>query len=191
MENKKVIFLIVIVLIFLIIFSFKDKLLTIIYPRTYNEIVEKYAKEYNIQEDFILAVIKAESNFDNKIKSHKGAIGLMQIMEDTAIEIASKEGLQIDESNVKEKLLNPDININIGTKYLQELIEKYDNIELALTAYNAGTGNVNKWIEDGIIKKDGSNIEKVPFKETNKYVRTILRNYRIYREIYQNNKAKT
>ena len=115
----------------------------------------------------------------------------MQIMEDTAIEIASKEGLQIDESNVKEKLLNPDININIGTKYLQELIEKYDNIELALTAYNAGTGNVNKWIEDGIIKKDGSNIEKVPFKETNKYVRTILRNYRIYREIYQNNKAKT
>ncbi len=191
MENKKVIFLIVIVLIFLIIFSFKDKLLTIIYPRTYNEIVEKYAKEYNIQEDFILAVIKAESNFDNKIKSHKGAIGLMQIMEDTAIEIASKEGLQIDESNVKEKLLDPDININIGTKYLQELIEKYDNIELALTAYNAGTGNVNKWIEDGIIKKDGSNIEKVPFKETNKYVRTILRNYRIYREIYQNNKAKT
>ena len=191
MENKKVIFLIVIVLIFLIIFSFKDKLLTIIYPRTYNDIVEKYAKEYNIQEDFILAVIKAESNFDNKIKSHKGAIGLMQIMEDTAIEIASKEGLQIDESNVKEKLLDPDININIGTKYLQELIEKYDNIELALTAYNAGTGNVNKWIEDGIIKKDGSNIEKVPFKETNKYVRTILRNYRIYREIYQNNKAKT
>ena len=58
-------------------------------------------------------------------------------------------------------------------------------MELALAAYNAGIGNVNKWIEDGIIKEDGSNIENIPYKETNNYVRGILRDYAIYRNLYK------
>ena len=55
---------------------------------------------------------------------------------------------------------------------------------LAVTAYNAGIGNVNKWVQEGYIKIDGSDIENIPFKETNNYVRKIIRNYRIYKELY-------
>ena len=55
---------------------------------------------------------------------------------------------------------------------------------LALTAYNAGIGNVRTWIESGIIKEDGSDIENIPYKETNMYVRKILNNYRMYTQIY-------
>ena len=68
----------------------------------------------------------------------------------------------------------------MGTKYISILIQKYNNINLALTAYNAGSGNVDNWINDGTLKSDGSDIEKVPFTETNNYVRKILRDYKIY-----------
>ena len=68
----------------------------------------------------------------------------------------------------------------MGTKYLSILLEKYQSVELAVTAYNAGIGTVDNWIEKGIIKNDGSDIENVPYKETNNYVRKILRDYKIY-----------
>ena len=59
-----------------------------------------------------------------------------------------------------------------------------ETINLALAAYNAGIGNVDRWIKDGIIKEDGSNIENIPYKETNMYVRKILNNYTMYKKIY-------
>ena len=103
----------------------------------------------------------------------------MQLMKNTGDEIGKKIGIE----NVD--LYNEEMNIMIGTKYISDLIEKYDgNINLAIIAYNAGTGNVNKWIEDGVIKADGSDIENVPYKETNMYIRKILRNYKIYKFFY-------
>ena len=102
----------------------------------------------------------------------------MQILESTANDVAKSIDLEI----TREELLNPDININLGTKYISTLIEKYNNVELALAAYNAGRGNVDKWIEDGIIKADGTDIEKIPYRETNNYVRKVLRNYKIYQQ---------
>ena len=81
--------------------------------------------------------------------------------------------------------MNVDNNINIGTKYLETLLKKYNNLEVALAAYNAGIGTVDNWINKGIIKKDGSDIEKIPYKETNNYVRKILRDYKIYQKIYK------
>lgn len=104
----------------------------------------------------------------------------MQLIESTAQEICKKIDLQITNEELKEKLLEPEININIGTKYLSILIERYQNVEIAITAYNAGIGTVDNWIEKGIIKSDGSDIENVPYKETNNYVRKILRDYKIY-----------
>ena len=64
------------------------------------------------------------------------------------------------------------------------LIEKYENISLALTAYNAGIGTVDTWIEKGTIQEDGSDVENIPYKETNQYVRKILRDYKIYQNLY-------
>ena len=101
-------------------------------------------------------------------------------MESTAQDVCKKTDLQISSDELSEKLLEPDININIGTKYLSILIQKYGNIEIAITAYNAGIGTVDNWIEKGIINADGSNVENIPYKETNNYVRKILRDYKIY-----------
>lgn len=156
------------------------KIQKIVYKKQYSEYVTKYANEYNIDENLIYAVIKAESNFKNDAKSSKDAMGLMQLMKDTAKEVSQKINLQIDDDKIEQKLLDVEININLGTKYLSDLIDRYQNIELAVTAYNAGIGTVNNWIEKGIIKSDVSDIENIPYKETNNYVRKILRDYKIY-----------
>ena len=151
------------------VFNIKQIILQKIYPKKYSEYVEKYAQEFNVDPLLIFSMIKAESNFKEKAKSSSGAKGLMQLMEATANEIADK----IDEPLV-------------GTKYYSELLKNLDgNMLLAITAYNAGMGNVNQWIRDGIIKADGSDIENIPYKETNMYVRKIINNYRMYQIIYE------
>lgn len=185
---KKLIKLLIIITIISLLYFILFKVIEIdnilmkkLYPIKYSEYVEKYAREYNIDKYMVYAIIKAESNFDEKAKSESNAIGLMQIMETTAIETASKMELEITE----EDLFNPEINIKIGLNYFAYLVEQYNNnYALAIVAYNAGIGNVDKWIENGTIKPDGTDIENVPFKETNNYVRKILRDYKIYKELY-------
>ena len=184
-KYKIIIGTVILVLIVAILFVlFKDKLLKILYPKTYSDIISVYAEEYDVEENLIYAVIKAESNFDSRAVSNKDAIGLMQIVEDTAIDVAKKNNIDIDTENIEEEILDVDNNINIGTKYLSTLLTQYGNIEVALAAYNAGIGTVNNWIEKQIIQADGSDIENIPYKETNNYVRKILRDYRIYNQLY-------
>lgn len=153
------------------------------YKKEYSEYVKKYSQEYEVDENLVYAVIKAESNFNPNAKSNKNAIGLMQIVESTAKEICKKVYIQLTDDELEEELIKPETNINLGTKYLSILIEKYQNIEIAITAYNAGIGTVDNWIEKGIIKSDGSDIENIPYKETNNYVRKILRDYKIYNNL--------
>ena len=171
--------LIILAIIILAIIGINKLMIKILYKKEYSEYVSKYSQEYGVDENLLYALIKAESNFDADAISNKNAIGLMQLMPATAEEVANKIDIILTENNI----LEPDININLGTKYISTLIEKYECVEVALAAYNAGIGNVDKWIENGIIKADGSNIENIPFKETNTYVRKILRDYKIYREI--------
>ena len=185
---KKLIKFLTILIIILIIYFIIFKIIKInkivmkkIYPLKYSEYIEKYSNEYNIDKYMVYAIIKAESNFNEKAKSSSNAIGLMQIMENTAIETARKMELDISEKD----LFNPELNIKIGLKYYASLLKKYNNNNsIAIIAYNAGIGNVDKWIEEKIIKDDGSDLENVPFKETNNYVRKILRDYKIYKYLY-------
>lgn len=186
MKNKKaLIFIIIILTIFVFLGIFKNKILKIIYPKTYKEIVSVYAEKYSVEENLIFALIKAESNFNSNAVSHRNAIGVMQIMEETAKDVANKSSIKIDNDNIKEELLKIDNNINLGTKYLSILLERYKSKEIAVAAYNAGIGTVDGWIEKGIIKADGTDIENIPYKETNNYVRKILRNYKLYEELYK------
>ena len=173
--------LFLIILIF-VIFKPQNWILKKLYKLDYSEYVYKYAEENDIDPYLIFSIIKAESNFNRNIESSSGAIGLMQLMESTAVEKANEIG---EEVVVKEALFNPEINIKIGTSYYAYLIKHYKgNEHLALAAYNAGMGNVDKWIEEETIKEDGSDLENIPYKETNNYVRKILRNYKIYKELY-------
>ncbi|MBQ9659130.1 MAG: lytic transglycosylase domain-containing protein [Clostridia bacterium] len=183
MKARIAILAILISIIFIaIVYVSRSLIIKITYPEEFKEYVEKYAKEENIEKELIYALIKAESNFNENAVSNKNALGLMQLLESTANEVAATE-VSDSKSLTKEQILEPEINIMLGTKYISTLIQKYDNIELALAAYNAGGGNVDKWIRDGILSEDGSNIENVPYKETNNYVRKILRDYKIYKEI--------
>ena len=102
-------------------------------------------------------------------------------MENTATEISN----EIDNIEIpQEQIYEPETNIKLGTYYFSVLMNKYNNIGLALAAYNAGMGRVDGWIKDGILKKDGSDLENIPFKETNLYVRKILYNYEKYKKTY-------
>ena len=150
-----------------------------IYRKEYTEYVVKYSEQYGVEENLIYALIKAESNFNPNAVSHQNAKGLMQLMDSTAEDLAKKCKI-----NLKDKdILDPDVNIQLGTQYLASLLNKYECVEVALAAYNAGSGNVDKWIKDGIIKADGSDIENIPYKETNTYVRKIMRDYKIYKQL--------
>lgn len=186
-KTYKNILIVIAILLLLIIalkaLNVKNIILNRVYPKKYQEYVEKYANEYNIDPLLVFSIIKAESNFNKDAKSTSKAKGLMQVMDSTAIEIANK----IDEPIMEETLYDPEKNIMIGTKYYSELLKLYNgNTLLALTAYNAGIGTVKEWIQNGIIKEDGSDIENIPYKETNMYVRKIIRNYKIYQYLEEN-----
>lgn len=210
MTKKLIIFLVILIVILaatLILFKIvriQDVVLRQIYPLQYETYVEKYSEKNNLDKYLVYAVIKVESNFKPEVTSSAGAIGLMQLMEETAVERlnvisynenSSNENNLLNAASINEEtdssepdnndLYDPETNIKIGTSYLAYLIELYDgNIVLALTAYNAGLGNVEKWIKDGIIKADGSDIENIPYKETENYVRKILSSYQMYLKIY-------
>ena len=183
-RKKIVIILLVLIILVLLfgVFKIQNTILKIIYKTDYKEYVYKYSKENDIDPLLTYSIIKAESNFNVNSVSKSGAIGLMQLMESTAKEVAGKKQI---ENFKKNDLYEPEKNIMLGTAYFKELLHRYDNnLSIALIAYNAGIGVVDKWIREGIIKPDGSDIENVPYKETNMYVRKILRNYKIYKEIF-------
>ena len=123
--KKKILIIILIFIILFSVFVFKNKILKIMYPKTYSEIVTTYAEQYKVDENLVYAVIKAESNFRSNAESNKSAIGLMQIVEDTAVDVAKKSNINIESQNIREELLKEDNNINVGTKYLSILLSKY------------------------------------------------------------------
>lgn len=184
---KAMIIIIVVLAIIFVLFriiNVQNIILQNIYPITYQEYVEEYSDKNNVDKYMIYAIIKAESNFKPNVKSKSNAIGLMQLLKGTAVEMSNS----IDKEEItEESLYNPETNIKLGTSYYAYLLKHYKgNNILALTAYNAGMGNVDNWIKNGIIKSDGSDIENIPYKETNNYVRKILRDYKFYIKIYNN-----
>ena len=129
MKNKKILvcgLIILILIVFLIVF--KNKIQRIFYPKLHEEFVSMYSDEYGVDENLVFAVIKAESNFQEDAVSHKDALGLMQIMKETAEDVARKYNIEIDFNNSEREILNVQNNIKIGTKYLAVLLEKYKNI---------------------------------------------------------------
>lgn len=179
--RKLILILFIIIITLLAILLNYENILKIFYRQDYSEYVEKYSKENKVDPLLIYSIIKAESNFDNEAVSSKGAMGLMQLMDETAKEVATNELIEYESDKT---LYNPEENIKIGVKYYADLKNIFGNDAIAIAAYNAGMGTVSSWIEEGIIKADGSDIENIPYKETNMYVRKIMRDYEIYQKLY-------
>lgn len=158
-----------------------NKILKLIFKTEYKEYVERYSQKYDVDPLLVYSIIKAESNFDKKAISNRGACGLMQLMETTAKEVATNETIEYESGST---LYDAEKNIELGVGYFAGLRKQFKNDAIALAAYNAGSGNVTEWIKEETIKEDGSDIENIPFKETNMYVRKILRDYKIYQKLY-------
>lgn len=183
-RNKPIkfgIFIIVLVAaFFLTIWALK----TFVYPLTHFSIVKEAASENSLDPYLILAIIKTESGFNENAKSNKDAKGLMQMLDSTANEV--NDNINIVDS-VDDNIYDADVNIKLGCKYFSNLVKRYDgNYYLAICAYNAGMGNVDKWLENGYIEKNLDEYKNVnlPFEETSKYLEKVISSYKIYVKLY-------
>lgn len=153
-----------------------------LFCREHKDFVEKYAKENGLEESLVYAVMFVESRFDENAVSSKEARGLMQISATTG-----KWGADVlnIENFTEESLFDAETNIKIGCWYLAVLFKQYENNQdTMIAAYNAGSGNVSKWLGDENYSSDGINLYKIPFGETEKYVRKVNIVKKIYEFIY-------
>lgn len=179
--NKKrgIIIFIIFVFLFLGTICIKQKLLLkLFHPRLYKEYVQMYSKEFSIDENLVYSIIKVESKFKKSAVSKRKAKGLMQISDMTQ-KWAQKE---LKLKNVD--IFDPETNIKIGCWYLNKLYKEFDDLDLVITAYNGGSGNVNKWLNDETYSKDGSKLHEIPFNETKNYLVKVKENYIIYKSLY-------
>ncbi|MDH5511563.1 MAG: lytic transglycosylase domain-containing protein, partial [Nitrospinota bacterium] len=150
------------------------------------------AMKANIDPLLPLAVIRQESAFNHKALSSANAIGLMQIVPNTG-KLMYKL-MKLDESTgepfSRERLYDPEVNIAIGVAYLSRLLERYNgSMALALAAYNAGEPTVDRWVKKMDAPNQEEFIEMIPYSETRGYVKNVLRNLVLYRNIYSRDKV--
>ena len=167
----------VVLLIAIIVMSVPYVVKTL-YPLKYREYIDKYSAKYNLDSYLVMGVISAESRFSESAVSQKSAKGLMQLKDDTAYWCAEKYG-------ITGEIYEARVNIEIGCAYLRYLLDLFDeDVENALAAYNAGQGNVRKWLNDARYSSDGVNLDNIPYKETSEYVKRVEKRARIYEKIY-------
>ncbi|MBI2341234.1 MAG: transglycosylase SLT domain-containing protein [Deltaproteobacteria bacterium] len=146
------------------------------YPKAHENLVLRFARKYKVDPNFIWAVMREESTFRQNAVSISGAVGLMQLMPKTA-------GSMMKRKFKPEELLNPQQNIEAGVRYLSFLLKRYkNNTFVALAAYNAGEDAVDKWLSfypRGPINGEEF-AEAIPYKETQNYVKKVMRVYWIY-----------
>ena len=142
------------------------------YPLRYEQVVRGHARNYRLNPALLAAVIYTESKFDANAESAAGAIGLMQLLPDTAKGIAIRTG---GKRFVVSDLYVPELNVRYGAWYLRHLLDRYGDERTALAAYNAGQANVDRWKADCV---------GIQFRETRYYVDKIERLKKVYASAY-------
>lgn len=152
------------------------------YPEGYAQIIREYAKKYTMDPAILYSLILQESRYKPDAVSSAGALGIMQIMPSTASRVAKDISLTTFSPGL---LLDPQINLGIGTWYFKKLMNKYDNnYVLSLAAYNAGEKSVDAWLAHSDDCTTDEFIEDIPFGETRHYVKSIITNLAAYSMIY-------
>ncbi|OUL24234.1 transglycosylase SLT domain-containing protein [Nostoc sp. 106C] len=151
------------------------------YPFPYLQEIEKWSTQRQLNPLLVTALIRQESRFEPKVKSIANATGLMQVLPSTAKWIAPQ--IKVDSKTIN--LEDPNDNIMLGTWYLDHTHQQYNNNSLlAIASYNAGPGNVSKWLQTIPTQDPDEFVEKIPFDETKNYVRQVLGNYWNYLRLY-------
>ncbi len=152
---------------------------TALYPLAHIKDIQATASQQKINPLLVISVVRQESKFDPETQSGAGAVGLMQVIPPTAQFAAAKINLST------YSLTNPTDNIKLGTWYLAHLHDQVQNDSLqAIASYNAGPGNVSKWMTELGITDPDEFVERIPFEETQGYVRNVFGNYWNYLRTY-------
>lgn len=151
------------------------------YPNKYEGIIDLYSSQYGFPGEVLSGIIRTESAFTHDIISYAGAIGLSQLMPDTAAEQAGK--LKIHNPDFTD----PETNIQVGSAYVRWILDRdwSDNMSQVLIAYNAGGGNLRKWKRMYPGYRDELFVEAIPYKETRNYVKKVLTSSLVYGAVYQ------
>lgn len=152
------------------------------YPLKYDNLVTAYSNQYDFSPSLIYALIRTESGFDPNAVSNADAVGLMQLTRDTFDWAQSR----VTESEKKtfDELSDPETNIQYGVLVLSMLREQFSDTRTMLAAYNAGIGNVKKWLRNAEYSDDGVTLKTIPYEETRNYVDKIPAAQRMYEELY-------
>ena len=148
----------------------------------YQEEIYEYSEKYNVDPLLTASIIKVESDYNKDAKSNQGAQGLMQLLDETASHAADLTNKEF----YPDKLSDVEYNLDLGIAYYDYLYRYYNNRDLALAAYNGGVGNVDKWIDEGLIDPVDPNTQNIPFEETRQYVTKIDANYDVDKKFYKN-----
>lgn len=157
---------------------YNDELHHFLYPLAYRGIVEDFSGKYNIDPLLVLSIIREESRFDSEARSPAGALGLMQLMPQTAYRLNTKLKLGINSSH---DIFNVKNNLHAGIYYLSHLMKEFGSYAYALAVYNAGEEVVKKWLQKGSYKSVDEFIEDIPYSETRNYVKRVLTTFFEYK----------
>lgn len=174
------IFLLVITLLFVGITFAMVYMGTGRYPVDYEDEIVTAANAEDVDPYLVLSIVKTESDFRPDVVSNDGAIGLMQILPDTAEWVANRMGETLD----IDQLTDPATNLRYGTYYLAYLIGYYQNVDLAIVAYNTGFINVDSWLADGTISREADSFSNIPYNEPRNYYTRVSKALRVYRMFY-------
>jgi len=154
----------------------------LVYPLHYFKQVENNAGHFKNDAALIMAIIKEESHFNPYAQSGVGAIGLMQLMPETAHEVGERNGYQFNTTD----LFNPEFNVKLGNIYYSQLRNALDNKDIsAVASYNGGIGSVQRWKENLEYTDTDEFVEQIPYDETKNYVYKVMKSYWNYTRVYQ------
>lgn len=147
-----------------------------LFPIKFQDEVMTASQQTDVAPEIIFSVINIESHFDKNAVSPKGAVGLMQVLPSTASEIMKTD---FQENNLQD-LKSPATNIMAGAKYLAMLQKRFENLDTALCAYNAGPNTVKLWLENKDYSSDAKTLSYIPYEETRNYIEKFHKNLKYY-----------
>lgn len=185
-KNKSIFWVILLVVLCvaagLFFMQAEDFFARLMYKQEHLDLVKETAQEYNLDVYLVAAVVKIESDYNENAVSSHDARGLMQILPDTGEWIAQKLGM-VDYSH--DMLFQSSENLMMGCWYLKFLYDRFnEDIKLTLSAYNAGQGNVDSWLNNSEYSSDGETLNVIPVDETKDYVDKVLEAYEQYQKLY-------
>lgn len=153
-----------------------------VYPLEHVDAIRDGARRYDLGPPLVAAVVYAESRFDERARSSQGAVGLMQILPETAEQIARESG---GVSFTAADLEDPLVNVRYGCYYLRQALDAFDgDVRAAVASYNAGMGAVSEWRAEAAADGHELRPRDIPYAETRAYVQKVLEARRVYRDTY-------